>query len=179
MAKKHGNRTGPGRSGKTRDIPLPSEQPTRAECSACKGTLLVPLAIDGIRQRFQCANEDCRESFWLPIELARTVPRLETVADNLMGSNIVPPCPKCGKPYTRAGAWRERHVAKCDGTPPAAAAPRPAKPAPEALEAEDRGPSLKKRVVSFIRKERDHHTSQADVGRRLIDAIAEVKEDGE
>lgn len=154
--------------------------PTSAECPKCKGTKLVPLAADEDKQRVQCASEDCGEHFSLPISLAKTVfgeqvaepPREDGAGESL-------DCPKCARPFQRRGFYRDRHIEKCDGTPLPPRTAEPERPARVVGDEEgERGPSLKKRVISFIRRERDFHTDQADFGRRLIDAIAEVPEEG-
>lgn len=182
MSRKGDKQRGPGRSG-NRPPETQQAEPTEAKCPKCGGTVLEPLAADVDRQRFQCAEDGCGEHFWLPIALARTVTGEKSPIDA-----TTPPaagaldCPKCGKPFQRKGHWREMHVANCDGKRKAAKAPGAPKPtaaAEEPVDLQDRGPSLKKRVISFIRNERDHHTAQADVARRLIDAIAEVEEAGE
>lgn len=178
MSRKGDKQRGPGRSG-NRPADVQQSTPTEAKCPKCGGTALTPLAADVDRQRFQCAFEDCGEHFWLPLALARAVTGEKSAIEATAPASL--DCPKCGKPYTRGGAWRNKHVESCDGTRSAAtaAAPRAPKSAPEVHELVERGPSLKKRVLSFIRSERDFHTGEADLGRRLIDAIAEVKEAGE
>lgn len=98
-------------------------------CPRCGGKETTPLAREEDRQRHQCVK--CSENFWAPAAPVEERPAPTAVApkfsyapiapmepsQRLRGCDPVETCPKCPKPYYKAGKRFEAHVAACDGKP--------------------------------------------------------------
>lgn len=174
-----------GRKAQNRSIEVERPAPPVGEirCPVCKGTDFVALAAGDTQQRLQCALATCGEHFSVPkASAAALVTQLQEEAAKAPPPGDSRACPKCTKPFQRIGHWRDTHIANCKGKPwkgPRPSAPPPAATEPEVDEiavpsAHDRAPGLKARVLDFIRRERDFHESEAELGRKLIEAIGQV-----